>query len=72
MQSINRMIAAERALGEGYAIGHSFFCSYDGSGDSPIDWARRVYAQEIRPLLEEYCVEHPRLAAQLLAEIPAL
>ncbi len=74
MTGLNERIAHERVLGPGFTIGHSFFCTLASSAENPVHWMRRVFRTEIRPLLEEYCAEHPRLKESLLgplAEIEA-
>jgi 5-methylcytosine-specific restriction protein B len=73
MQGLNRRITESKAFGPGYAIGHSFFCNFDhGHGVSPNRWAARIFEEEIKPLIEEYCVEHRSLREALLAMIPSL
>jgi 5-methylcytosine-specific restriction enzyme B len=54
MQALNRVIAADtKNLGPGYEIGHSYFCPRNGN-DADEAWYRRVVAQEIVPLIQEY------------------
>ena len=51
--TLNEAISAERDLGPGFRVGHSYFCPTD----TPTDWDawyRDVVAAEIAPLLEEY------------------
>lgn len=51
--SLNEEISAERDLGRGFRIGHSYFCP----ASSPTDWEawyRDIIDAEIAPLLEEY------------------
>lgn len=53
---LNQQIATDSGnLGEGYRIGHSFFCPPDGDG-SRCDraWFERIVRYEIEPLLMEY------------------
>jgi 5-methylcytosine-specific restriction protein B len=71
MLEINELIAGDKSFGDGFAIGHSFFCTYDPRrGEAPERWAKRVFKQEISPLIVEYCVEHPTLRKKLLALVP--
>jgi 5-methylcytosine-specific restriction protein B len=71
MIAINEHIVSDKAFGDGFAIGHSFFCTYEPRhGEAPQRWANRVFEQEIGPLIEEYCVEHPSLRKKLLALVP--
>ena len=72
MRSINELIVSDKSFGDGFAIGHSFFCTFDPRhGEAPERWATRVFEQEIRPLIDEYCVEHPALRRKLLELIPS-
>ena len=51
--TLNEAISAERDLGLGFRVGHSYFCPTE----TPTDWEawyRDVVAAEIAPLLEEY------------------
>jgi MoxR-like ATPase len=67
---LNDEISAERDLGRGFRIGHSYFCP----AGSPTDWKawyRDIIEAEIAPLLEEYFDNDVRLGeltASLLAE----
>jgi 5-methylcytosine-specific restriction protein B len=71
VSAMNGIISAEKSLGPGHAIGHSFFCGFDPArGDGAERWAARVFEEEIRPLLEEYCSEQPSLRQRLIALIP--
>jgi hypothetical protein len=50
---LNAEISKERDLGEGFCIGHSFFCPADK--DTPNDhWYSEIIDSEIKPLLKEY------------------
>jgi 5-methylcytosine-specific restriction protein B len=51
---INNLIIADKDLGSGFLIGHSFFCPT--SDDKKIDdnWYRTIIDTEISPLLREY------------------
>jgi 5-methylcytosine-specific restriction protein B len=70
MRQINRRIASERTLGPGHCLGHSFFCGESGNRDIA-DWAEGVFDREIKPQLREYCADHPKLLAELLALLPS-
>ena len=68
MSNLNRYIREHKALGPHFVLGHSFFCTYEEAhGERPLPWVERVLDTEIRPLLEEYSIEHPRVRADLLA-----
>ena len=52
MNNLNAKIAIDDSLGEGFEIGHSYFCSFK-SGDHK-KWLNNVFKYEIIPLIEEY------------------
>lgn len=54
-KALNETIQSdEKHLGNGYKIGHSYFCP-DGDTDKPDDdWYNRIIKFEIQPLLNEY------------------
>lgn len=53
LSNLNKMIADDRDLGEGFQIGHSYFCARDPQ--QPVEqWYERVIQTEIAPLLREY------------------
>jgi 5-methylcytosine-specific restriction protein B len=71
MSAINELITKEKSFGEGFAIGHSFFCTFKaGAVETAERWANDVFAQEIVPLIDEYCIEHPKLGKQLKELVP--
>lgn len=77
--SLNTRIEADRALGPGFAIGHSFFTLTEQMpwADLPPDerervghaWLERVFRYEIQPLLREYWAEQPAQLEAALAEL---
>jgi 5-methylcytosine-specific restriction protein B len=72
MNAINALIVSDKSFGKGFAIGHSFFCTYEPrDGFAPERWAKHVFEEEICPLIDEYCVEHPVLRNKLLALVPS-
>ncbi|MET9327986.1 AAA family ATPase [Tsukamurella sp. NPDC003166] len=60
VEAINESIRDDRALGEQYCIGHSFFTPphHDPIVDPEL-WIDQVVEQEIRPLLTEYWFDAP-------------
>jgi len=53
--SLNERIRDDTVnLGQGYEIGHSFFCPQDTEEELDMDWYRSVVEFEIAPLLREY------------------
>ena len=56
VQQLNAAIAEDDALGAGFCIGHSYFCT---DGDASDVWLRNVVNYELIPLLEEYWYDEP-------------
>lgn len=55
---LNEEITADKAnLGEGFQIGHSFFCPEPNAGNR--EWYQQVVDTEITPLLHEYWFDNP-------------
>lgn len=50
---LNSDIIKERDLGEGFCIGHSFFCPADNEKPDEL-WYSEIIDSEIKPLLKEY------------------
>lgn len=53
VRSVNQMLAEDPSLGEGYLIGHSFFCSVP-SKEVTDEWFQDIVEQDLAPLLREY------------------
>ena len=51
VKEINRKIAADKSLGRGFCIGHSYFCGRDVCTD---EWLHSVVDYDILPMLSEY------------------
>ncbi|WP_346619243.1 AAA family ATPase [Blastococcus montanus] len=60
--NLNKAIAADPALGGGFAIGHSFLCR-PADGDADDAWLYSVVEDELVPLLDEYWFDEPQTAA---------
>lgn len=59
LTKLNDEIAADtNNLGEGYRIGHSFFCPNE-SIIADENWLKQVFSYEIEPLLKEYWFDKP-------------
>lgn len=55
MEQLNDKISSDtKNLGNGYRIGHSYFCNTPNSGESQDVWYKRIVNSEIKPLLCEY------------------
>ena len=61
-KKVNEDIAADAALGEGFRIGHSYFC------DEATD-ARLVLRYELAPLVKEYWFDDPKKMRQELDKL---
>ena len=51
VEQLNDAIANDDSLGEGFCIGHSYFCTNATVTD---DWMKSVVEFELIPLLKEY------------------
>ena len=58
VKSLNRVIAEDESLGEGFCIGHSYFCNMDA--DTCTDAAlASIVEYELIPMLKEYWFDEP-------------
>ncbi|MCD8283100.1 MAG: AAA family ATPase [Prevotella sp.] len=53
VKELNKAITADRSLGKGFQIGHSYFCNQTIAGCTK-EWMKQVVNYEIIPMLEEY------------------
>lgn len=51
VKDLNREIAADKSLGKGFCIGHSYFCGRDVCTDK---WLHSIVDYDILPMLSEY------------------
>lgn len=56
VERLNREITEDDSLGEGFRIGHSYFCTNINISD---EWLRSVVEFELIPLLKEYWFDEP-------------
>ena len=56
IESLNNTIAADDSLGEGFVIGHSYFCNLKNVDD---DRLHNIVEYEIIPMLKEYWFDEP-------------
>ena len=61
MEQLNKQIRDDKNLGDGFQIGHSFFCD-PGSFRGDDAWYRFVIENEIEPLLKEYWFDNAEMA----------
>ena len=57
VESLNTEIAADNSLGEGFCIGHSYFCNLKSVDDMDLN---RIVEFELVPLLKEYWFDEPQ------------
>ncbi|MCF4123025.1 AAA family ATPase [Antribacter sp. KLBMP9083] len=65
---LNKAIAADPALGRGFAIGHSFL-SRPLDDDADDAWLYSVVEDELVPLLDEYWFDEPQTASDWAAKL---
>lgn len=56
VEILNGVIAADESLGEGFCIGHSYFCNLDEINDRVLS---NIVEYELIPLLKEYWFDEP-------------
>ena len=56
VESLNGVIAADDSLGEGFCIGHSYFCNIEEVNDTLLS---NIVEYELVPLLKEYWFDEP-------------
>ena len=56
VEQLNEVIANDDSLGEGFCVGHSYFCTKTNIND---EWMRSVVEYELIPLLKEYWFDEP-------------
>lgn len=66
VEALNAAIAEDEALGEGFAIGHSFFCNLEEAGTKEL---LRIVDFELAPLLGEYWYDEPSKAKDWTAKL---
>ena len=56
VENLNVSIAADESLGEGFCIGHSYFCNLDDTDEKTLS---NIVEFELIPLLKEYWFDEP-------------
>ena len=56
VESLNGVIAADDSLGEGFCVGHSYFCNIEEATDAVLS---NIIEYELVPLLKEYWFDEP-------------
>ncbi len=59
VQSLNEKIAADESLGEGFCIGHSYFCNMQPE-EVTDDRLKGIVEYELIPMLKEYWFDEPQ------------
>jgi hypothetical protein len=59
IEQLNAVIADDDSLGDGFCVGHSYFCTKTVVNDA---WMRSVVEYELIPLLKEYWFDEPTKA----------
>lgn len=55
-ESLNNYISLDETLGDGFRIGHSYFCTEEEITDS---WLKSIVEYELIPLIKEYWFDEP-------------
>ena len=58
VESLNRAIAEDESLGEGFCIGHSYFCNMEADSCTDVALAS-IVEYELIPMLKEYWFDEP-------------
>ena len=68
ISKVNQQISDDNfELGDGYCIGHSYFCPKGNLSDSFGDqWYEQIIEYEIKPLINEYYFDKPDQASELI------
>lgn len=71
MTILNDQIADEKVsgLGEGFCVGHSYFCSTPDESQNEKDWFNTIVDFEVAPLLEEYWWDEPDKAENAIGSL---
>ena len=56
VENLNNVIAADDSLGEGFCVGHSYFCNIEEATDAILS---NIVEYELVPLLKEYWFDEP-------------
>ena len=56
VESLNSTISTDESLGDGFRIGHSYFCT---DGEITDEWLKSVVEYEVIPLIKEYWFDEP-------------
>lgn len=68
ISSLNRTLVNDESLGEGFQIGHSYFCNF-GDHDGDEGWYQSIIDYEIGPLLKEYWFDNSEKALKMIDQL---
>jgi len=68
LTQLNDRISADGNLGNGFCLGHSYFCQ-TGGGAADETWFKRIVRTEIGPVLREYWFDNMDRAADEVAKL---
>ena len=66
VKELNKEIADDDNLGDGFKIGHSYFCTDEDITD---EWLDNVIEYEIKPLISEYWFDEPEKARNQIDDL---
>ena len=69
MTALNQSIKADKNLGDGFEIGHSYFCSDVPKGKTEEDWLTNIVDYEIGPQLLEFWFDDKAKAEAEIAKL---
>ena len=65
---LNERIRTDINLGEGFQVGHSYFCP-DGHGPYNNHWYENKIKYKVEPLMKEYWFDNPEMVQSLLEDL---
>ena len=68
INNLNSTIREDINLGEGFQVGHSYFCP-DGNTPYNTSWYKRKIKYKVEPLLREYWFDSPEMVQTLLENL---
>lgn len=69
ISSLNEEIENDDSLGDGFKIGHSYFCNPPKSGTDEKEWLSDIMNFEISPILNEYWFDNKDKAESLIENL---
>jgi 5-methylcytosine-specific restriction protein B len=65
---VNSKIKEDINLGEGFQIGHSYFCTFTTNEDEN-KWWNEILSFELKPLLEEIWFDDSTIVSEVLKQL---